>query len=72
MGKQILLLGLGQMGCAVADLFARKMGKEGQAVHALAIDTDERTLEEISDAAVLYLCPAAGVNKKRCRRAAAR
>lgn len=63
MGKQILLLGLGQMGCAVADLFARKMGKEGQAVHALAIDTDERTLEEISDAAIIPMVEASNLGR---------
>lgn len=63
MGKQILLLGLGQMGCAVADLFARKMGKEGQTVHALAIDTDERTLEEISDAAVIPMVEASNLGR---------
>lgn len=63
MGKQILLLGLGQMGCAVADLFARKMGKEGQAVHALAIDTDERTLEEISDAVIIPMVEASNLGR---------
>lgn len=50
MDKQILFIGIGQMGCAVADLFSRGMREEGFSAHVLAVDTDERTLEEVLDA----------------------
>lgn len=50
MGKQILLLGIGEVGCTVADLFSRRMRKAGLSAEVLAVDTDERTLSAVTDA----------------------
>ena len=48
MGRQILLLGIGQMGCTVSDLIMQRINKDADLVRAIAIDTDERTLEDLS------------------------
>lgn len=48
MNKQILVIGLGQLGCAVADTVARAFNKGSNRIHTLAIDTDARTFEELS------------------------
>ena len=50
MKKQILFIGIGQLGCTVADLFSRRMRGEGFSASVLAVDTDERTLENVTDA----------------------
>ena len=42
MKRQILLVGIGQTGCTVADVFCEKINTDAFSVSALAIDTDER------------------------------
>lgn len=55
MNKPVLLIGIGQFGCSVADEFARTMKSDEKHVHVLAIDTDERILENISHANVISM-----------------
>ena len=50
MGRDILLIGIGQTGCAVAELFSNKMNKDGIRVTSLAMDTDETVLEKLASA----------------------
>lgn len=45
MGKQILLLGIGQSGCEVGEAFLHKMQNVGFGTCAFAIDTDARTFD---------------------------
>ena len=47
MKKQILLIGIGQLGSSVADHFAIMAKKENLPVHVLAVDTDIRSQESI-------------------------
>ena len=55
MGRQILLLGIGQSGCTVAELFSNKLNKDGSVVHAFSVDTDERTLSKTSSSSVISM-----------------
>ena len=48
MGKKVLLIGIGQTGCSVAELFSNKMNKDGAV--AVGIDTDEITLGAMNNA----------------------
>lgn len=57
MGRQFLLLGIGQTGGTVAELFSRKMQGSTGAL-AYAIDTDERMLSGLSYATPLSLAHA--------------
>ena len=41
MGKDVLLIGIGQTGCTVAELFSHKMNSDGLSVTCMAMDTDE-------------------------------
>lgn len=43
MGKQILLLGIGQTGCEVGEAFLHRMQSDTVGTRALAVDTDART-----------------------------
>ncbi len=47
MMKQNLIIGIGQFGCEVADVYARKLNTEDRA-HVMAIDTDARVMENVS------------------------
>ena len=47
MKKSILLFGIGQSGCELADLFSRKMNNAAATVSVFAVDTDERTLSTV-------------------------
>ena len=49
MKRQILLVGIGQTGCTVADVFCEKINTDAFSVSALAIDTDERTLDALEN-----------------------
>ncbi len=55
MDRHILLVGLGQLGCAVADAFAQTKRREDDSVHVLAIDTDAATEESVLAAPFLSL-----------------
>lgn len=50
MGKDVLLLGIGQMGCTVAELFSEKLNKGKIRATSFAIDTDEAVLDRVSSA----------------------
>lgn len=60
MNRQILLIGIGQFGCAVADSFARTYRPEDGPVRILAIDSDARTEDRITAAPYLSMA-------SRCR-----
>jgi len=45
MGRKVLLIGIGQTGCTVAELFSEKMNKDGETATVIAIDTDENMLD---------------------------
>lgn len=45
MNKPVLLIGIGQFGCTVANLMADKLNSGNNSVHIMAIDTDERVLQ---------------------------
>ena len=47
MGRKILLLGIGQTGCAVSEAVLHRIDRDGYGIHALAVDTDDRTLDTI-------------------------
>ena len=49
MGRNVLLIGIGQTGCTVCELFLNKMNKDGLKATAIAIDTDERTLSALGE-----------------------
>ncbi|MBE6636998.1 MAG: hypothetical protein E7618_04260 [Ruminococcaceae bacterium] len=55
MNRQILLVGIGQLGCAVADSFAESLRREDGQVHVLALDTDAATADSIVSAPYLSL-----------------
>jgi len=64
MNRQILLIGIGQFGCAVADTFSRACRPEDGPIRILAIDSDARTAEQVQSAPVLsfaYPCRIADV-----------
>lgn len=46
--RQILMIGIGQTGSVAAELFINKLNNSGICCKALAIDTDDRALSEIS------------------------
>ncbi len=48
MGKDVLLIGIGQTGCTVAELFSHKMNSDGLSVTCMAMDTDE-TVNQYSE-----------------------
>ncbi len=48
MKKHTLLIGVGQIGCETADLYAYTMRPEDGNTYVLAIDTDSRTADNIS------------------------
>ncbi len=55
MKKQILMIGIGQMGCSVADRFAHAAQSDSDTVHVLAVDTDARTEESVFHAPLISM-----------------
>jgi len=47
MGKQILLLGIGQTGCNVSEAFLNGMQSDSVSTHAFAVDTDVRAFADV-------------------------
>lgn len=55
MKKQILMIGIGQLGCAVADQFSKQYHNGNDSIHVWAVDTDSRTLEGIHHARTISM-----------------
>ncbi len=47
MGRQILMIGIGQTGCAIAESMTRKLNIDGICFRSFAFDTDENTLSRL-------------------------
>ena len=45
--RQILLIGIGQTGSTIAELFLKKFNSSDARITALAIDTDEEALSKV-------------------------
>ncbi len=52
MGRQILLIGIGQSGCSVVERFSDKFNRNDTPVTVLAIDTDSRSMSALSSGEV--------------------
>ncbi len=50
MNRHVILIGIGQFGCAVAQNFAKTARAEDSRVHVLALDTDTRSEETVLNA----------------------
>ena len=55
MAKQTLLIGIGQLGCSVAERFWRATSNDQSNLHVWAVDTDARTTEKICGPAVISM-----------------
>ncbi len=55
MGRHILLIGIGQIGCNVAEQFSQKMSKDDITVRTFAVDTDEEILNKVNMSAPIPL-----------------
>ena len=55
MAKQILMIGIGQLGCSVAERFWRANSNPQTNVRVWAVDTDERTTEKICGPTVISM-----------------
>lgn len=62
MGRNMVLIGIGQSGCTIADLSSHKMQNSDVCLRAIAMDTDERTLEDICYATAIPMVDSGDLN----------
>lgn len=62
MGRNMVLIGIGQSGCTIADLSSHKMQSSEVCLRAIAMDTDERTLADVCYATAIPMVDSGDLN----------